>query len=125
MFYTHSLFKYISDGLNDENISSEFKPKLMATIFVTLLIIGNVISSIGELPDVPNFLQVSWLVALIFSVYPLQEAQDAINLINKDPLGLSNSKYSWKTILVMIVGGIMWAIILLGTFLVLFGEQTI
>ncbi len=125
VFYTHSLFNCISESIREKGVSSTFNPKLMATIFVVLLVVGNLGSKIGEMPDAPNYLQASFFVSLLLSVYPLQEAQDAVNLINNDPFGFRNSKYSWHNVLLIIAGVLFWFLALLGTFVNMVGENTI
>lgn len=113
IFFTHSLFQRISNSIAAKNMQLKFNAGLLATAFVGLMLASNISGNLADKPTFPAYLNIVWLITFLLSVYPLQEAQDAINQLSNDPLGLKNAKYSWKNILAMIVGGIFWLAILL------------
>ncbi len=123
IFFTHSLFRRISDTIDREGISCKFNASLMAWIYVVSLLGSSIIAQLGKMNTIPNVFQLFDLVGILVSVYPLMNAQDAINQINGDIVGITNSEYSWHNILLMIFGVIIWILSLLGLLAVILGGQ--
>ena len=114
VFYTHSLFDRISDSLASKKIQYKFNAGIMATAFIVLVLLGNFAGQLADMSEFPAYISIVWLVTFLLSVYPLEEAQDAVNILSDDPLGLGNSKYSRGNIIAMVIGGVLWALVLLG-----------
>jgi glucan phosphoethanolaminetransferase (alkaline phosphatase superfamily) len=114
IFFTHSLFRRISDSLASKNIGLKFNAGLMANLFVVLTLVSNIAGRLADKPSFPAYLNLVWLLALFLSVYPLQEAQDAINQLSGDPLGKQNAKYDWKNIVTIVICGLLWILLLVG-----------
>ena len=123
IFFTHSLFRRISDTIEQEGVSYKFNASLMAWIYVGSLVISNIIAQLGKMGILPHTLQLFDLAGILISVYPLMHAQDAINQINGDIVGVSNSEYSWHNILLMIFGVIIWVLTLLGYMIIIMDKS--
>lgn len=109
IFFVISLFQRIANSLTLKSINHQFNANSMAIAFIVINILSNVLSLVlDRAAEPPAYAGVVMLATVILMAYPLQEAQEAVNLIEEDPLGASNAAYRWPHIMAMIVGGFIW-----------------
>ncbi len=109
IFFVHSLFRRVANSLVLNKISYQFNANLMATWYIILMMVTNVVSSLFDGPPTPPAYSGALMVVMVLlTVYPLQEAQEAVNQLVNDPTGLQNAKYEWWELVIMIIGAVGW-----------------
>jgi hypothetical protein len=113
MFFTHALFRKIKQHGMDQPAVARWHSGLHATILVALMLVSSFIDVPigGKAGDVVSTLSI---VPLLF---PFLKAQDMINLGCGDPGGKSNDRLSKANKAWMIAGGLLWVLVILGTFI--------
>jgi len=121
-FFTHSLFRKISNSVELKNLkySSDkyrFNSGILATTFVSLMLLSNIslnLSDKAAFAEYYNVLTFLGMGLMVLSALPLQGAQDAVNYLSEDPLGTGNASYNWLNIVCMILGGVAWLALIFG-----------
>ncbi len=116
IFFTHSLARRVENSMQNKKLDDSNNLNMMATLFVLLSIAGGILNASSS-PESPAYMGLLILAAFLFSVYPLIEIQEKINLLKGDPLGKLNAKYSAANITAIIVGSFFWFLFILGLLL--------
>lgn len=119
VFFTHSLFRAVNERLENNKSSFIWLSEAFATTYVVAVVVARVCErmSAKEIGSPVTDLLALALVPLIgFCMY---KAQIAINHACNDIEGESNSKFTAQNIIWMVLGGIFWAIVLLGIYVIL------
>ena len=119
IFFTHSLFKLISQSAANLDRKHRFNANLMATIFVAAVVISNILDRVSVNSGMPDTLSdntmiIISLIIFLLSSYPLVVVQATVNRLNNDILGFLNHRYSAWNYLLIITGGLLWLMLLLG-----------
>jgi len=119
IFFTHSLFKLISQSAENLDRKHKFNANLMATVFVAAVVISNILDRVpvnSGMPDMlsDNTMIIISLIIFLLSTYPLAAVQATVNRLNNDILGYLNHRYSAWNYLLIITGGLLWLMLLLG-----------
>lgn len=122
IFFIHSLTKRVSNSMDSKRLTETQWLQFFATAFVALTIIGNVVSKLAEHEYIPSYFHITWVITFYLSALPLVEIQDKINMLKNDPLGLQNSTYTWKNIIFMVCGGILWLFVIFGLIAIFTGN---
>lgn len=109
IFYTHSLFVYISEYIKEDNREYRWNSSAMATFYVVLLVVGGILNQIDTLP-------ISLVVASIFVplavLYPLYQAQKAVNFALESVGYPDNSRLTWLNWIWIFLFCFYWAMII-------------
>ncbi|MDT3319793.1 hypothetical protein Q4Q52_08440 [Shewanella sp. SP1S2-4] len=109
IFYTHSLFVYISEYIKEDNREYRWNSSAMATFYVVLLVVGGILNQIETLP-------ISLVVASIFIplavLYPLYQAQKAVNFALESVEYPDNSRLTWLNWIWICLFCFYWAMII-------------
>jgi hypothetical protein len=122
IFFTHSLFKRISQNALHLEKQHQFNANALATFFVAAVIISNILDRFSMNTSMlnntsGNMVIFASLVIFLLSVYPLVKVQSTVNRINNDILGYLNYKYSLANYVLITIGIILWLLFALGTLL--------
>lgn len=119
IFFTHSLFTEIDQRIKSLGKSFVWNPGSLATVVVLLAIMSNVLDrlsaqNIGSpLTDFAGIAIVPIIPAFLL------KAQEAINTACGDPAGAGNGQFTLANWIWMIFGGLIWALVLFGLYLVI------
>jgi hypothetical protein len=113
IFFTHALFERIRRIAEEKGIQEKYSYSAMATRFVVLVVVGNVIGNFDG-SDVVGIFTVISLVLMLVSLYPLVVIQDTVNHINNDPHGLDNDDITLANYALMVLGALLWFFIVVG-----------
>lgn len=119
IFFVHELFRAVCGTQEQEGRTNGFDASFFATSFVVLAITTWVCNrmayrEIGSpLTDLVGFL------LLPCTAWVLLKAQQAANLASNDRSGQSNAHFSGANIAWLVLGGCLWLVALLGTFVIL------
>lgn len=114
IFFTHSLFARVAVLLKEKQPEYEWSPNLLATLFVVVSIISNVLDRLSYREIGSPFTDILSLVMLPFALVILLKAQDAINLGQDDRHGQSNRRLTLYNYLWIVLGGIFWIFVAIG-----------
>lgn len=114
IFFAHALTKRIKQSMLRQAVPENKHLGFLATMFVLLLVLGNVASTLADNGVVPPYFNIIWLVMFYLSVFPLVELQDKINLLKDDPIGSINSRYDWRGYAALLIGAVLWLLAILG-----------
>lgn len=119
IFFAYSLFKRVDQKAGNLQKSQRFSPGLMATLFITTVIIGQFLEKVPSgtigLDQLTNTgIIVTSLVLFVLSTYPLVKVQGTMNRLNDDILGTLNHKFSMWNYVLIALGAILWSLIILG-----------
>lgn len=113
IFFVHSLCEKIDQRNYEKGIEHKWSPMVWATLFVIVTILSRVYDQISARVDlVAGDLISICLVPL--SIALLIAPQKAINVSQGDPLGKSNSRFTWANIAWMVPGVILWLVVCFG-----------
>jgi len=114
IFFTHSLFREISEELIKNRNKYSWNAELCATVIVVTLIVDRVISrSSAKSEDFLVWDPISLLVIPIVAYFVFQ-AQKAANEACSDPEGRTNPNYTLSNILWLVLDGLFYLLIALG-----------
>ena len=114
IFFVHALFRRIGETAGARGVGMAWRPNVNATWYVVLSIVSNLADRIAELSEAFTPLDFLALACFIAIYLPLRQVQQTINEINDDPQGGLNADYPIGTVLVMILGGLLWLVGLAG-----------
>jgi hypothetical protein len=117
VFFVHSLFRKVKTHGEDKPAVARWSNMLDATQMVLLLLVASFLdraarNSLGS--PYTDWLSLAILAPLLFQFV---KAQRMINLSCGDPAGTGNSGFSKANYAWIIVGGLWWVLVLIGTFL--------
>ncbi|MDP5238162.1 hypothetical protein Q9Q94_01395 [Uliginosibacterium sp. 31-16] len=115
VFFIHSLFRAISDGLRRNGLSYAWNAGSVATPLVIITLISNVADRLSAKDIGEPWTGLISLATLFVMAALLNLAQGAVNAACKDPQGLSNKEFSGANIVWIVLGVIFWALALFGT----------
>ena len=107
IFFTHSLFERIRVSAEQKNIVTEYSYRHMATLFVVLMVLGNIIGAF-ERGDTFGVISIISFFLLMVGVYPLCVIQNTVNSINDDPYGVFNNEMTFVNYVFIVIGAVMW-----------------
>lgn len=116
IFFTYSLFKRVADTADRKNISTPWGAGWLATVFILLTIVSNILDRISARTDGFGALDIASILILFVLIIPLYMVQDTINQINNDKDGASNSVFSFYNYIFIFLGAILWFFIAVGIF---------
>ena len=116
IFFTHALFTDVQESFKTQERQWDWSPGLLATLFVIVTLVGNLIDRIVPYEAYPLLSSVMPVASTLLATFLLFPAQKAINAVCGDEDGSANSKLTVANWAWMIVGGIVWLLILLGTY---------
>lgn len=119
IFFAHSLFSKVQDKLIRNNIRFYWDPSTMATLYVVVSIVSNVLDRMSAKDIGSPYTDIFSLVVLPVLYYTLLVPQKAINHAENDPSGSSNSRLTFINYLWIAIGLGLWGVGILG-FLVIF-----
>lgn len=115
IFFTHSLFVRIRVSAEQKNIVTEYSYSFMATVFVVLLVLGNIIGAFERGDTFGPISIVSFILAMA-ALYPLYVIQNTVNNINDDPHGVFNNEMTFINYVFIVLGAVMWFFIVIAAF---------
>ena len=118
IFFVHELFNIIDERLKAADIVFQWLPSRLATIFVIVMIVDNMLEEIlGEFL-IPLAVSGVSIVLFLIPFFILLRVQEAINFSQHDPLGERNSELTGTNYFWIIIGLLLfwsWPVILLLT----------
>lgn len=108
IFFTHSLFKRVVDKAKESNIEGVSSFGLLATIFVILNIASSFIGIFAPPQETATIYDAANIALLMIALVPLVKVQKTILIINNDPNGSSNSKFTAYNWIFIVLGGLLW-----------------
>ena len=120
VFFTHSLFLKVDAHLKYQEIEFHWRPRWLATLFVIVVVVGNILDRLSVREIGSPLTDILSLVLLVPALLIALKAQEAINLGQDDPDGRSNCRFSVYNYLWIALGAAFWILISAGL-LALFG----
>jgi len=114
IFFTHSLFRRISESAKEKNIKITFNASLLATIFVILSLLTNFLGRLtANNPDIGgvDYLQFCLMFVLLWPIYVMQ---GIANQVNGDPKGELNNSFSIYNYIFIILGSVFLFLAIIG-----------
>ncbi|MCU7853446.1 MAG: hypothetical protein KZQ80_14680 [Candidatus Thiodiazotropha sp. (ex Monitilora ramsayi)] len=114
IFFAHSLFDKVQAGLERQGQEYQWMPSVVATFYVIVAILGNVMDRIavkGIWSPYSDLLSILSVFALYFI---LVQPQRAINLSEGDPEGTSNSSFNIANYVWVGIGSVIWLFVIIG-----------
>ena len=122
VFFTHGLFRDVDETLRGQGRSFAWSPDATASAVVVLLVLSNISSNVSA--RVEGAVEVVEIVSLALSMlvpFAMLPAQRAINAANGDPEGRSNDHLTAANWIWILLGGVLWALTLVGFLMVFAG----
>ncbi|MCO4810452.1 MAG: hypothetical protein KC572_02550 [Gammaproteobacteria bacterium] len=119
IFFTHSLFTDVQQSFDKQARQWDWQPGLLATLFVIVTIVGNVIGQFVPYEIYPLLSSISPLASTFIPTFLLLPAQRAINAASGDDDGSSNSRLTMGNWVWIVLGGVFWLLILIGTYAII------
>ncbi len=116
IFFTHSLFTDVQERFKTQGRKWDWQPGLLATLFIIVTLVGNIIDRFIPYDTYPLMSSLLPLGSTLLATFLLLPAQKAINAVCGDDAGNSNSKLTVANWAWMVLGGIFWLLILIGTY---------
>ncbi len=108
IFFTHSLLADVDANFVSQGRTYEWKPTLIATVFVILTLASNFMSRIFDVDTMSIWLDLSIMVIPIVLASILLVAQKAINDALNDVGGLANASLTAANWVWLVLGGLLW-----------------
>lgn len=121
IFFTHALFRRIRQEAQGRAIPVGWSPGTLATLFVALAVIANVLGNIPTDPDTIHWLDLTPLAPMVALYFPLRTVQETANLVNSDPQGARNSRFTALNWIAAVLGGLLWVGLAIGLAAIFFG----
>ena len=119
IFFTHSLFSRVDSKLKEEDYEFSWSPGSLATLLVLMTIISNVLDRLSfKMIGSPATDFLSILMVPILPAIALK-AQRAINVACGDTDGSQNTKLTAANWIWIVLGGLWWALVMLGLYAIL------
>ena len=124
ILFVHALFREIDSRLQGQGGQHRWNGAATASAYVLLWIGSWVVDRLTYLGVGEPVLDLFGLALIPVCTLPLSRAQRAINVVEGDPTGRSNAHFSAANLAWLAVFGVLWALVLAGLALLLFGELT-
>lgn len=114
VLFTHALFRIIHDAQSRARLAWSWVPMQAANAYVIGIIVSQVCGRMaGKGIGLPltNLLSLALLAPAVWGLY---QAQNAINAACSDPAGERNQQITGANIGWLVLGGLLWALTLLG-----------
>jgi hypothetical protein len=122
IFFTHALFEEVAVRVRRVAPGYWWSPRNLATVYVVCVLVSRLLQRLPSSAIPASVAIFADLVLLAPTIYVLYRAQLAINIAEGDEQGMRNSSFGAANIAWLIVGGIWWAMILLGSYLIMTGR---
>lgn len=115
IFFIHSLCRLILAQLQAKGLG-DWRYASAAWMYIVLVFASNGLSRLDG--HIGVTLEIMLLLAgTILPAWPLSIIQEKANLASDDPTGQSNSRFSTANYLCMLPGGLLWLLIIIGSYL--------
>lgn len=114
IFFTHSLFEIIEKAAKLKDHTYRWASQSQATAYILLAIVSNAADRISTKEVGSPYSDFVSVLILPFMLIILRNAQDAINLSQDDPEGLTNSKMTAYNYIWIVLGALLWSLVFLG-----------
>ena len=119
IFFTHALFTDVQENFKNQDRSYEWRPGLLASLFVLATVVVNFYDRIVPFEAYPEVSAAMPFVATVVTTLLLLPAQKAINCACEDAGGSSNSRFTAGNWAWAVLGGLFWLLIVIGTVAIL------
>jgi hypothetical protein len=116
IFFTHSLFRRIEAAAIKEEIPKSWNANVLATVFVILSIVSNVLDRISQNNETIGIVDYVSVLMVFILLYPLYMVQEVVNKVNGDPHGKLNSSFSIYNVIFIVIGVFLWFLVGIGFF---------
>lgn len=123
VFFTHALFTEVDGLLRKRGVKFRWSPGTLATVYVVAAIASRVLDRLAGNVEVSPWVALTSTLMLVPMTWALYSAQRAINAAEQDPAGDSNSDITAANILWMLLGALLWAMVLLGLWVMLVNPE--
>ncbi|WP_175405585.1 MULTISPECIES: hypothetical protein [unclassified Pseudomonas] len=114
IFYIHSLARRVHEALPEERRRA-WRYGSDATWAVVLLILSNVADKLtSRIPELSHY-SLPFLILGLVPLIPLTNIQRRANEASGDPLGRGNASLTRYNVPFLILGGLLWVLILIGS----------
>ena len=110
VFYTHGLFKRINVAAKAKEISVGWSHVSLASAFVILQILGQVLDQISEVAGL-----MMMVVFLPISAHILVQVQATVNAIQDDSIVEANNRFTIANYIWCVLGVVFWLLVLVGS----------
>ena len=114
IFFTHSLFRKVENVAISKGISKSWSAVPLATLFVILAIVSNILDRSSESTEVISILDFASVGIVFILLLPIYMVQEVVNKINDDPHGKLNNSFSIYNFIFIILGGLFWVLVGVG-----------
>ncbi|MCU7915215.1 MAG: hypothetical protein KZQ65_04715 [Candidatus Thiodiazotropha sp. (ex Gloverina cf. vestifex)] len=114
IFFAHSLFDKVQTGLKRRGQEYKWMPSTVATLYVIIAILGNVMDSIAVKGIWSPYSDVLSVLSVFALYFILVKPQRAINLSEGDPGGISNSSFNVVNYVWVGLGLVIWSFVIIG-----------
>jgi hypothetical protein len=118
IFFTHALFREVDGRLKRDHPGYLFQADLMAGIYVASALGSHVLGRLAGKDIGSPITDLVSTVLVIPMIWSLFAAQKAINVAEGDPGGTSNGSITGANLFWLVIGGLFWALTLLGLYLI-------
>jgi len=116
IFFTHALFTDVQESFKTQEREWDWQPGVLATLFVIVTIAGNLVDRVIPYEAYPLLSSLLPFGSTLLATFLLLPGQKAINAACGDDAGMRNAKLTAANWAWMVVGGIFWLLILIGTY---------
>ena len=116
IFFTHSLFRRIESAAKKEEIPTSWNANVLATVFVILSIISNVLDRVSRTTETVGIVDYVSVLMVFILLYPLYMVQEVVNKVNGDPYGKLNNSFSIYNVIFIVIGVFLWFLVGIGFF---------
>jgi hypothetical protein len=123
VFFFHALFQRFQQAASMRAGRPASSLAGIATVLVVVSITSSVLNRLSQSDRVPEFIALLPIFLLPIQAWLFHFAQRVANYAAGDDEGKRNSTFSGINVLWMFLGGIWWVLVLLGSFMILFGDR--
>ncbi|MFT4926148.1 MAG: hypothetical protein ACI8WB_002246 [Phenylobacterium sp.] len=121
IFFTHALYRTFDETLKNKNISHNWQPERLATIYVICALLSGICNQLSRVEVTSLIFSLLTLLILPFFIWSPYQAQMAVNAACDDPGGKSNSRFSTTNIIFMVFCVLAWGLTIFGFYQLLVG----
>jgi len=107
IFFAHSLLERVRITAESKSIATNYSHSLMATVFVSLVVLGNIVGMFDQNEEFGIFSIISFTLSMV-ALYPLRVVQQTVNQINNDPHGVFNDDMTIINNVFIVIGAVIW-----------------
>jgi len=116
IFFIHSLFSLFEKKYHNKTGENPKSINNLATVFVVILILGNIGVRLGNYGYGVPFTYYSSVIALPITCWCLYQAQSLANYASDDVKGSSNNHLTFLNYVWLVLGSIDWFIMIMGLY---------